>query len=586
MPPDVFLHDILGVTLQDGPIDLLCPNFNLMAAKTDSTIIKAKINMKVICLATPSVIDHLFNWLCPGYSKEPHAALNHIRQMYNDSNSNTVFSSVFEYYTQILATSCLFINQEVLPIRVCQAFMDGLDSCLLAGFRTYFPDYRKLQERTATHQRKVLQAILQAALCAEMEFNNIRTIASGVYGGGGQAIPAQVNASQLEKTMTCYGSGDKGTNKSNSTLGRLPLHCYGCGGLHPWLALENGIYVIKCPQAGDTHIAKNARRTINRIQAKRKKQQQESKKHKNLTTANYADFDDEGKERIKQQVLQSVKVATYATGMCSSITGITGATSTASAGAGAGHGHGRGKPIVFLYDAQVLQTETHRPVLPVAIQSVMPHITLQLGTGLDCSNCPSIRCVVNTAAALCTGNYHFFSAIAKWYPHCVAKIFLPKHYSPIILLGIVQDDSRAITTDLAMAFQFQLPYTTKDEHQTSFIVATRPQVSVNMVLGLLLITATGMIIDTVNNVMEAKHLDCPPFRINFCCTTKTIPAIEEDATTHYVELKDVQNVLAKTDAYIAGVCECYQLVKPPKIRISKPHWQVGAVRNSKSVSTT
>ncbi len=176
MPPDVFLRDILGVTLQDGPINLLCPEFNLTAAKTDSMIIEAKINMKVIRLATPSVIDHLFNQLCSGYSKEPHAALNHIQQTYNDSNGNTVFSSVFEYYTQILAASCPFIDQEVLPISICQAFMDGLDSCLLAGFCTYFPDYSKLQERTATHQCKVLQAMLQAALCAETEFNNIRLL--------------------------------------------------------------------------------------------------------------------------------------------------------------------------------------------------------------------------------------------------------------------------------------------------------------------------------------------------------------------------------------------------------------------------
>jgi hypothetical protein len=67
---------------------------------------------------------------------------------------------------------------------------------------------------------------------------------------------------------------------------------------------------------------------------------------------------------------------------------------------------------------------------------------------------------------------------------------------------------------------------------------------------------------------------------------KTIPAIEKDATTHYVEFKDVQSVLAKTNAYIAGVCKRYQLVKPPKIRISELHRQVGAVSNSKIVSTT
>jgi hypothetical protein len=66
IPWDVSLHDILGITLQDGPINLLHPEFNLTAAKTDSTIIEAKIDMKVIRLATPSVIDHLFNQLCPG----------------------------------------------------------------------------------------------------------------------------------------------------------------------------------------------------------------------------------------------------------------------------------------------------------------------------------------------------------------------------------------------------------------------------------------------------------------------------------------------------------------------------------------
>jgi hypothetical protein len=95
-----------------------------------------------------------------------------------------------------------------------------------------------------------------------------------------------------------------------------------------------------------------------------------------------------------------------------------------------------------------------------------------------------------------------------------------------------------------------------------------------------------MIIDTVDNVVEAKHLNCPPFRIDFFCATRTVPAIQEDATTHYLEFKGVQNVLAKTDTYITGVCKHYQLVNPPKKRISKLHRRVGAVSNSKSVSTT
>jgi hypothetical protein len=144
----------------------------------DSTAIKAEISSKIIRLATPLVLDSLFNKLCPGYSKEPHAALGHVRQTYKDANGNTLFSSVYEYYTQIIAASCPFIDQEVLPVSVCQDFIDGLAHCLTAGFCTHFPDYSKSQDCAATHQRTVLQEMLPAALCTKMEYNKIRAIAS------------------------------------------------------------------------------------------------------------------------------------------------------------------------------------------------------------------------------------------------------------------------------------------------------------------------------------------------------------------------------------------------------------------------
>ena len=242
---------------------------------------------------------------------------------------------------------------------------------------------------------------------------------------------------------------------------------------------------------------------------------------------------------------------------------MTGATLVTSPAKSASAGRGRGsKPVVFLYDAQALNTGVRRPVLPVTIQSIMPHINLQLGNDLSDSSSPILRCVVDTAAALCTGNYHFFAAIAKQFPQCVAKIFLPEDYSPIVLSGIVQDNGDAITTELLVAFQFHLPYFTKDGSATSFVVATGPHVSVNTVLGLPLITATGMILDFNDNVVQAKNLDCPPFPIDFRRATKTIPAIKDDKDpkTHYIEFKDVQQILQKTDAYIAGVCERIQSV--------------------------
>jgi hypothetical protein len=128
VPTSEFSHDILSVTIQDSPIDLLCPNFNLTSKRKDSTTTAAKISLKIICLATPSILDHLFNQLCLGYSKEPHAALDHIPQTYNDAISNTIFLSIIDCYTQILAASCTFIDQEVLLVSICQALMDGLNS--------------------------------------------------------------------------------------------------------------------------------------------------------------------------------------------------------------------------------------------------------------------------------------------------------------------------------------------------------------------------------------------------------------------------------------------------------------------------
>ncbi len=106
-----------------------------------------------------------------------------------------------------------------------------------------------------------------------------------------------------------------------------------------------------------------------------------------------------------------------------------------------------------------------------------------------------------------------------------------------------------------------------------------------MVLGLLLITATGMIINTIENVAEAKHLVCPPFKTGFCCTTENILAIEVNATSHYVEFEDVHGILKKTIAFITGVCDCHQLVKSSKVRLSAPHRPVEALSNFDSMTT-
>ena len=584
-----FERDILAHTLQDGPVDLLSPTFNLTAARLDRTTLVSEIRNKIIMLATPSVLDCLFNQLCPGYSKEPHAALDHIRQTYDDAQGNVIFQPVFDYYRQILSASRPFIDQDPLPISICQIFIDGLDSRLIKGFRTHFPNYSTSQALAATHQRNTLEQMMQAAVKAESEYDNIRAIASEAVGGTpGQAFQAQVNASQAERTLTQYGTG--GDDRSASTDGRRgrgPLRCFGCGGPHPYSLLEDGIYVIKCPNAADPKIRENAKATIDRIKNKRKKQSTGNKKRKNLATTNLADFDEESRKRITEQVYQAVTVSSGdSASVASTLTGVTG-TGTSSYATGSGRGRGRGH-VTFMYDVSVLTTcvSPTRPIIPVGIQSLMPHIPLLLGQSLDDPDIPVIRCMVDTGAALNTGNYSFIAAIAKRYPHCVAKVFLPEDHSPIILSGIIDDENEAITTELSVAFQFHLPYLTRDGQSTSISIATGPQVSVNSIIGLPFITGTGMIIVTVDNVVEAKHLVCQPFPIEFRCATKYVPAISDDrAETRYIEFNEVLSIIEKTDAYIAKVYAGTPSATNKKVRISEQHMPVGPESDSDSLTS-
>ncbi len=106
--------------------------------------------------------------------------------------------------------------------------------------------------------------MMEAAVKAKTEYTNIRTIASKAMGRTpGQALQAQVHASQAKWRLTQYGTRDEGSNSTGGRRGQGPLCCYGYGRPHPWSVLNNGTYVIKCPNAADPKICDNAKTTIN-----------------------------------------------------------------------------------------------------------------------------------------------------------------------------------------------------------------------------------------------------------------------------------------------------------------------------------
>ncbi len=95
-----------------------------------------------------------------------------------------------------------------------------------------------------------------------------------------------------------------------------------------------------------------------------------------------------------------------------------------------------------------------------------------------------------------------------------------------------------------------------------------------------------MIIDTVDNVVEAKHLVCEPFPIEFHCATKYFSAISDDhATIRYIEFKEVLSIIDKTNAYVAKVYEGATSDSNKKVCISEQYVPMGLASDSDSVTT-
>jgi hypothetical protein len=96
------------------------------------------------------VCNALFLDLCPEYSSQPHAAIDHIHQIHSDRDGNLVASTVQAYFQQLMGAARPFSNQRNFSMSVCAWFQEGLDPCLQTGLRWYFPQHSVVQLLNAT----------------------------------------------------------------------------------------------------------------------------------------------------------------------------------------------------------------------------------------------------------------------------------------------------------------------------------------------------------------------------------------------------------------------------------------------------
>ncbi len=302
-----------------------------------------------------------------------------------------------------------FAGDAQFPKSVCNALIDGLDKRLVAIFHRNYADHALLHDLNASSQCRHFPEILQAMQSAEEEIQSISAIARSSVSGG-QAFPINTHAfpSQAERTLDRYKSGggynsdasggrSKGycSDRSNGSrgrgLGRRDC-CFGCKSTeHPWI--KDG--AIVCPNANAPGVCAEANKAYEECHKKNKTKQEQRKRNRSI---NYNSLSDKNKEKVKEAVLASL-----ASDKMPPVTTVAPPT------------------WILVVDVVVLSSATPtRDILPAPIVSNFSHIHLQLGTELGCSNCPVIRCVVDTVAALSTGNFHFIAAVAKQYPHCIA----------------------------------------------------------------------------------------------------------------------------------------------------------------------
>jgi hypothetical protein len=81
LSPQEVQVQILDLTIQGNPLDLLPPSFNIRSARTDLIALRMEIDRKILRLASHMICNMLFTELCPGYSSQPHTALEHIWQV-------------------------------------------------------------------------------------------------------------------------------------------------------------------------------------------------------------------------------------------------------------------------------------------------------------------------------------------------------------------------------------------------------------------------------------------------------------------------------------------------------------------------
>jgi hypothetical protein len=273
MTAEQVTNEIINPCLQRGPISLSVADFNLQEANTDSTIIKDQLINKIILLGFDAICASVFAILCPGYSNQPHAVLDHIRQASPGPAGQLIVVSIHEFIQRVINTLRPFVVHKTLPISICDHIIRNLDCRIVPSFRKLYPDHATSHDLNSSYQRRKVQEILAAAQQAEDDVHQVQEIARGITGqsfhyqvphgaptADTPALPANIGAypSQAERTLTKYqGNDGSPPGGAKTPYERRPIKCFGCGGPHGY---QDKTGNITCLYGHDPTVKANAGR--------------------------------------------------------------------------------------------------------------------------------------------------------------------------------------------------------------------------------------------------------------------------------------------------------------------------------------
>jgi hypothetical protein len=564
-------NTIIALVPQDGPIDLTEAAFNLATATIDDELIVTRINKTIFRIARLPILKSVFNQMCPDFTNLPQKAVEDLHQCYTGPDGNPISYTIAQFSAIFNAALRPMVDLEEYPIDVVSLFINRLHPDVYAALKDLYPQHSAPHNRGGTAQRAALAEVIRLATRAERNVLNVRNIVSNQMG---QSYHTNVASypSQAEKTLARYnvGGNDKGgkeaphsgsperrrSSPNGPYLTLLPRQrCHGCESTdHPWST---------CPHRNDPEAVKRAKK--NSFEFRKKKfsamGRGADRRYANAKGApNLTDLSDKGQEKIKRQVLAAVGIE--ADDVTANTTTTVAAPSTpTSTSLVIGRGRGRGStfngPIVMLQDVVVLSSAT-KPNLPVPIQSNLPHIRFRIGEDDGTNPVIEMPCTLDSAASLSTGSLPYLSKLAIEAPWTVHSVLTAKHYSPLVLSGVVQQDGAPVTTELPCAFIFKTPYKTHDGQPVTIIIAAGPHVNVNCILGMPFLQATQMIMDFKDNVAECSSLACPPFPIIHKRASLTLPALRDTGKVDANAYEPYGSFIAAVEKMTAEVLAAYK----------------------------